>query len=418
MIKMAKTDKGGASSDINYIDIVDLLKGLLEESTSISPLKCEIIFYVFEFLLIGDVKELYGCDLVPKIFDVVFMKYLKKKEFDSAVTFCKFLSKKFEAIHKGRANKKAKFVLVDGSKEHFKIFCLFFIFQNEYFLQKLQGLGHVPQEQMHTEAIGEGGVPAEPPMPTPLYDEDTAKVFLSTVRNFMKVINNLGLYDKKLDSIKEVLHGIRCTRLIHSLQLFLAGVFTRFKNEDAHNNEEKALKAISELLGTQINPFSNVDGMADLFKFTEFFATNNFLCANVGEYELTFTSHAKLFYHCHNREQSIAVLDMYSRHDKDQPKTLSNLANMQIKAQLKMASAYFCFNRFDQCIDGIISAWHLPVQQKAATMLSSLPKAMTENEYVLLLFASLFARKGNPLLTRLCRELDRLPVPRGHSRPS
>ena len=393
---MAKAEKAGSNSstDINFIDIVDLLKGLLEESTSISPLKCEIIFYVFEYLLLGDVKELIGCDLVPKIVEVVFMKYLKKKEFDSAVTFCKFMSKKFESIYKGRPNKKVKFVLVDGSKEQFKIFMLFFIFQNEYFMQRLMGLGQSFHENMNTEEV-EGGQLTNPNQPPSLVDEESAKAFVSHSRNFMKVINNLGLYDKKLDSVKEILHGIRCTRLLHSLQLFLAGVFTRFKNEEAQGTEEKALKAITELLGGVIKPFSTVEGMGDLHLFTDFFTQINFTCGNIGDYEPTFSSHSKLFLHCHNREQSLEILSLYTRFDKDQAKTLANLANTQTKAQLKMASACFCFNRYDQCIDHIISAWHLPVQQKASTMLSSLPKAMTEPEYVLLLFASLFARRGS-----------------------
>ena len=253
MIKMAKAERDvpAAARDINFVDIVDMLKGFLEESTTLTTLKCEIVFFVFEYLLLADIKELHNCELVPKIAEVVFLKYLKRKEFDSAVNFCKFLSRKFEAIHKGRANKKAKFMLPEGVREHFKIFCLYFVFQNEYFMQRLTS---PPVPQPAADAMQEEA-PNQPPQPehgTQPVDEESAKTFTSICRNFMKVINTLGLYDKKLDCLREFLGNLRCSQLLQSLQLFLAGIFTRFKSEEAHNTEEKALRAIADHLGGPI----------------------------------------------------------------------------------------------------------------------------------------------------------------------
>lgn len=257
MIKMAKSEKT-AGGDINLIDIVDLLKAHLEESSYVSTLKSEIVFYVFEYLLLSDTKELFDCDLVPKIVEIVFMKYLKKKDFDSAVNFCKYMTRKFDAIHKGRVNKKAKFVLVEGIKEHFKIFVFYFIFQNEYFLQRmtaLQSLGQKQGTEINNELDSGKEVhnnAGNKQKSQPQLDEETTKAFLTVSRNFMKVINSLAFYDKKLDSVKEILSVVRCTRLLQSLQLFLGGVATRFKSEDLHNNEEKSLKAIADIIGSEI----------------------------------------------------------------------------------------------------------------------------------------------------------------------
>ena len=251
MIKMAKATAN--TGDINFIDIVDLLKALLEESSSVSILKCEIVFYVFEYLLISDIKELYNCDLMPKIIEVIFQKYLKKKEFDSLGNFCKYLSRKFESIYKNRINKKAKFVLTDTAKENFKVLCLYFIFQNQYFYEKmvLVSSDENQSNKMQLEQIPN----TENSQQNHQIDEETTKSFLSISRNFMKVMNTLGLYDKKLDSLKEILYSLNSTNLIMSLQLFLAGVFTRFKAEETQNPEEKALKTINEILGGSIVAF-------------------------------------------------------------------------------------------------------------------------------------------------------------------
>lgn len=264
MIKMAK-QSNPSGGDINLIDIVDLLKAHLEESTQISTLKSEIVFYVFEFLLLSDAKDLYNCDLMPKIVEVVFAKYLKKKEFSSAIDFCKFMTRKFDAIYKGRVNKKAKFILSDGMKEHFKIFIFYFIFQNEYILERICGpqvasaclgaeivneLENAPPAPPQQPPAQQAAPPAQPAQPA--VDEESAKAFLTISRNFMKVINSLAFYDKKLDSVKEVLMGIRSNRLIVSLQIFLCGVASRFKAEEVNSNEEKALKAITEVIGFSI----------------------------------------------------------------------------------------------------------------------------------------------------------------------
>lgn len=263
MIKMAKSDNP-SGGDINLIDIVDLLKAHLEESSHISTLKSEIVFYVFEYLLLSDMKDLYNCDLMPKIVEVVFLKYLKKKEFGSAIDFCKFMTRKFDAIYKSRVNKKAKFILSDHLKEHFKIFMFYFIFQNEYFIQRICGyqgmntnlgneivneLENAPanQPQQPPQAIPQPNAQGQPSQP--IVDEESAKAFITIARNFMKVTNSLAFYDKKLDSVKEVLLGVRSTRLLVSFQIFLCSVATRFKAEEVNSNEEKALKAISEVIG-------------------------------------------------------------------------------------------------------------------------------------------------------------------------
>lgn len=261
MIKMAKSSNP-SGGDINLVDIVDLLKAHLEESTHISTLKSEIVFYVFEYLLLSDTKDLYNCDLMPKIVEVVFSKYLKKKEFSSPVDFCKFMTRKFDAIYKGRVNKKAKFILSDAMKEHFKIFVFYFVFQNEYILQRVGGpnaanpsLGNEMVNELEVHVPPQPQQPPVQPNPQPVppsqpaIDEETSKAFITTTRNFMKVMNSLACYDKKLDSLKDVLVGIRSSRLLISLQIFLCSVAMRFKSEEVNSNEEKALKAISEVIG-------------------------------------------------------------------------------------------------------------------------------------------------------------------------
>ena len=138
--------------------------------------------------------------------------------------------------------------------------------------------------------------------------------------------------------------------------------------------------------------------MEDLIKYSEFFGMNNFSCTHIGEFDQTFSVHSKIFILAQNREQSIDLIALSKKPDKDQSNILSNLANTQKRNHLKLASSYFCFNKYDMCIDHIITAWNLPVAQKS-NMLTILPKTMTDNEYVLLLFASLFVRKGIPGLT-------------------
>ena len=141
------------------------------------------------------------------------------------------------------------------------------------------------------------------------------------------------------------------------------------------------------------NPFDTVEGMGDLQRYAEFFAASNFASTNIGDYEQIFAVHSKLFVLAQHREQSLHLLQLYAKFDKDHANTLNNLANTQKRSHLKLASAYFCFNRYDLCIDHVITAWNLPVAQRA-NMLTILPKAASDNEYFVLLFASLFVRKG------------------------
>ena len=87
MLKIAKEDNG--EGDINFIDIVDLLKSLLEQTKAVSTLKCEIIFYVFEYLLRNEISEADDCELIPKIIDIIFLKFLERRDFESPVAFCR-----------------------------------------------------------------------------------------------------------------------------------------------------------------------------------------------------------------------------------------------------------------------------------------------------------------------------------------
>lgn len=86
ILKMAKDDNW--DGDINFIDIVDLLKSLLEETDQVSTLKCEIVFYVFEYLLRNNIRESEDCELIPKIVDLIFIKYITKKNFKNPENFC------------------------------------------------------------------------------------------------------------------------------------------------------------------------------------------------------------------------------------------------------------------------------------------------------------------------------------------
>lgn len=87
MLKMAKSDSN--DGDINFIDIVDLLKSLLEETKKISTLKCEIVLHVFEYIMRSDLTEAKECELIPKITDIIFIKYLRRREFETPALFCR-----------------------------------------------------------------------------------------------------------------------------------------------------------------------------------------------------------------------------------------------------------------------------------------------------------------------------------------
>lgn len=53
----------------------------------------------------------------------------------------------------------------------------------------------------------------------------------------------------------------------------------------------------------------------------------------------------------------------------------------------------FLFNKLKHCVDLIISAWHLALQNKSFS-LAVLPKTVINQEYRFLLFASLFMMRG------------------------
>lgn len=139
-----------------------------------------------------------------------------------------------------------------------------------------------------------------------------------------------------------------------------------------------------------------VENMECLDKYVNFFQLNSFSCQSIGEYDHTMSAHCKLFMLAMNREQSLYVMSLHSKNEKEHANTFTNLAMTQMKICLKQASAYFCFNKYDQAIDHIITAWQLPVSLKG-TMLESLPKLLTDSSYTLLLFTSLFVRKGSKI---------------------
>lgn len=228
MVKITRAQIAGqdTGSSIQFADILDLLKGLVEEAPSLGVLKCELIFAVFEFMIPkGTSLDEASAELSSMIHEAVFHKFLSKKEFDSQLSFCKFLSRKFEAINRGKASKKAKFSLVDGSRELVRMFIVYFLLQNNIFLTRI-----------NSESLSE---------------EDT-KLFVSTVKNFLKVCNSLGLYDKKLDSLRDLMGTVKSSELLQSLQLLLCSVFSRFKAEEPHTPEEKSLKQLCEYLGGPI----------------------------------------------------------------------------------------------------------------------------------------------------------------------
>lgn len=88
MVKTAKSDSAD-NGNIDFFEIVDLLKSLLELTEKISTLKCEIVLWVFEYLTRSELKDFNNCEIIPKITDIVFIKYLRKKEFENPATFCK-----------------------------------------------------------------------------------------------------------------------------------------------------------------------------------------------------------------------------------------------------------------------------------------------------------------------------------------
>lgn len=133
--------------------------------------------------------------------------------------------------------------------------------------------------------------------------------------------------------------------------------------------------------------------MADIQKFTDFFTSGSFSYQTIGEHEHTLTTHCKLFMLALGREQSLYVVELNKANDKDQANTLNNLAMTQMRVALKQAAAFFAFNRYDQCIDNIVTAWQLPLSLKG-TLLDSLPKMLADNSFTMLLFLSLFVRKG------------------------
>lgn len=88
MVKTAKSESAD-NGNIDFFEIVDLLKSLLELTEKISTLKCEIVLWVFEYLTRKELKDFTNCEIIPKITDIVFIKYLRKKEFESPAAFCK-----------------------------------------------------------------------------------------------------------------------------------------------------------------------------------------------------------------------------------------------------------------------------------------------------------------------------------------
>lgn len=119
-------------------------------------------------------------------------------------------------------------------------------------------------------------------------------------------------------------------------------------------------------------------------KIADFFASQNFTCGMVGDYEHSFAVHSRLFYIVFDREQTLTLPTLEGE---------AAVANAQLTATLRLASVYFCFNRFDLCSELIISAWNLPLHDKQS-MLASLPKGPAESEFTLFLFACLYARRG------------------------
>lgn len=139
--------------------------------------------------------------------------------------------------------------------------------------------------------------------------------------------------------------------------------------------------------------------MEGVQKYATFFAEQNLLCANIGEYDVLLGTLVKLFTHVMGRADSLYITGLYNKNEKDPGTLLVDIAVIQIQTQFKLASVYFLFNKYDQSIECIISGWHMSIQQKSL-LLNSLPKQLLQKEQILLIFTSLFARKGSHFLTQ------------------
>lgn len=78
-----------------------------------------------------------------------------------------------------------------------------------------------------------------------------------------------------------------------------------------------------------------------------------------------------------------------------------------IKHQLVSSSAMFLFNEYNTCVDIIVSCWHMALQHKGS-LLSVLPKVVTDKEFSFLLFASLFVMRGYAESLILSQFLDNI----------
>lgn len=78
-----------------------------------------------------------------------------------------------------------------------------------------------------------------------------------------------------------------------------------------------------------------------------------------------------------------------------------------IKHRLICSSAMFLFNRYNHCVDIVVSCWHMALQHKGS-LLNTLPKAVIDKEYSFLLFASLFVMRGYAESLILSQFLDNI----------
>ena len=83
-----------------------------------------------------------------------------------------------------------------------------------------------------------------------IMNEDTKRRYCVSIKNFLKVIQSLGVYDEKLPEVKAFLYSIKSENLLKSLQGLLCSFTMKCKGEFAHNTKEQALRALLDVIAT------------------------------------------------------------------------------------------------------------------------------------------------------------------------
>lgn len=295
-------------------DIIELLEGLLEETESVSSLKCQIVYYVFESLII--LNKVSDRIIVGKINELIFCKFLKKKDFDSPTLFCKFLARKFEGIYKKKLPPKPKLFLSDSFKENLRIFTFYFFFSVDNFI-------------CHLEKFGDD------------VKEDVKKRFLGAVRNFLKILQNIALMDEKLKTFSWFVQGLNCLKQLQSVQSFICALILAVKNEYPHNQEEVTLRGLFELIGVPINLYEGLESLRGVQQIYSFFQSHHVDSTLLNDYDKGLATLAQLILILSRRDQALMIIEkhgVFSKSDKDLSSTCSSLTLSLTKYKLRTAT--------------------------------------------------------------------------------